>query len=209
MCGLVKPTGFIGTNKSCAADTVHALADDFNAGRLTQPRRGRVDLDRLVLQRQPAVLDMRGWRAIDAAEIARGAAGDRPREKFLTVETLGILLLGYVVELVVLVRERLVDLGLRDRSEAVFEEPARQRGTEVLVPRNLPTRVRTNDQRLVGLEVHELPALVLVDGLVDAGIFVDDSSEYILGPDHRRDTGRAPKYWHRVRFVIVEQEVEF
>ena len=32
---------------------------------------------------------------------------------------------------------------------------------------------------------------------------------YVLGPDHRRDTGRAPKYWHRVRLVIVEQEVEF
>lgn len=47
----------------------------------------------------------------------------------------------------------------------------------------------------------------LIDGMVDAGIFVDDSSEYILGPDHRRDTGRAPKYWHRVRLVIVEQEV--
>ena len=25
----------------------------------------------------------------------------------------------------------------------------------------------------------------LVDGLVDAGLFVDDSREYVLGPDHR------------------------
>ena len=49
----------------------------------------------------------------------------------------------------------------------------------------------------------------LIDGMVDAGIFVDDSSEYILGPDHRRDTGRAPKHWHRVRLVIVEQQAEF
>lgn len=49
----------------------------------------------------------------------------------------------------------------------------------------------------------------IIDGMVDAGIFVDDSSDYILGPDHRRDTGRAPRHWHRVRLVIVEQEVEW
>ena len=49
----------------------------------------------------------------------------------------------------------------------------------------------------------------LIDGMVDAGVFVDDSSEFVIGPDHRRDTGRAPKHWHRVRLVIVEQEVSF
>lgn len=31
------PTGFIGTNKRCAQDTVAALVDDWNAGRLTPP----------------------------------------------------------------------------------------------------------------------------------------------------------------------------
>lgn len=49
----------------------------------------------------------------------------------------------------------------------------------------------------------------IIDGMVDAGIFVDDSSDYIIGPDHRRDTGRAPKHWHRVRLVITEQVVEW
>ena len=78
------PTGFIGTNKSCAAQTVHALVDDYNAGLLTDPVRGSTTLARLVRQRQPDLVDVAGWRAIDAAEIARG--GDqRPREKFTVI----------------------------------------------------------------------------------------------------------------------------
>jgi len=32
------PTGFIGTNKACARETVDALVEDFNSGRLTAPR---------------------------------------------------------------------------------------------------------------------------------------------------------------------------
>ena len=32
------PTGFIGTNKACARETVEALVEDFNAGRLDSPR---------------------------------------------------------------------------------------------------------------------------------------------------------------------------
>ncbi|TFI42343.1 4Fe-4S ferredoxin [Rhodococcus sp. 1R11] len=36
------PSGFIGTNKSCAQETVGHLVDDFNAGRLTDP----IDLPR-------------------------------------------------------------------------------------------------------------------------------------------------------------------
>ena len=78
------PTGFIGTNKSCAAQTVHALVDDYNAGLLTDPARGSTTLTRLVRQRQPDLVDAAGWRAIDAAEIAHG--GDqRPREKFTVI----------------------------------------------------------------------------------------------------------------------------
>ncbi|WP_299566465.1 FAD-dependent oxidoreductase [uncultured Mycolicibacterium sp.] len=78
------PTGFIGTNKSCAAQTVHRLVDDYNAGRLADPPHGRAALDRLVRRRAPQVVDAAGWRAIDAAEIARGG-GIRPRNKFTSV----------------------------------------------------------------------------------------------------------------------------
>jgi len=78
------PTGFIGTNKSCAAQTVRNLVDDYNAGVLRDPAARPAALDKLVRDRRPGVLDAAGWHAIDAAEVARGGA-DRPRAKFLTV----------------------------------------------------------------------------------------------------------------------------
>lgn len=79
------PTGFIGTNKSCAAETVHRLVDDYNAGVLADPQRKPAALDKLVRARQPDVVDAAGWRAIDAAEITRGGE-DRTRDKFTTVQ---------------------------------------------------------------------------------------------------------------------------
>lgn len=78
------PTGFIGTNKSCAAETVHNLVADYNAGLLPDPSERASALDKLVRARQPAVVDAAGWKAIDAAEIARGGP-DRPRDKFTEV----------------------------------------------------------------------------------------------------------------------------
>ncbi|MBV8966781.1 MAG: ferredoxin, partial [Mycobacteriaceae bacterium] len=79
------PTGFIGTNKSCAQETVNALVDDYNDGRLPDPVATLDALDRLVRCRQPQVIDRDGWRAIDTAEISRGQAAGRPREKFASV----------------------------------------------------------------------------------------------------------------------------
>jgi ferredoxin--NADP+ reductase len=86
VAGWVKrgPTGFIGTNKSCAAETVHTVVADYNAGRLADPVAEPSALRALVGARQPAVVDAAGWRAIDAAEIARGANA-RPRNKFTEV----------------------------------------------------------------------------------------------------------------------------
>ncbi|OAN34795.1 FAD-dependent oxidoreductase [Mycolicibacterium iranicum] len=78
------PTGFIGTNKSCAAETVHNLVADYNNGLLTGPVHKPSALERLVRGRQPAVIDAAGWKAIDDAEVARGG-GSRPRDKFTSV----------------------------------------------------------------------------------------------------------------------------
>ncbi len=75
------PTGFIGTNKSCAAQTVHNLVADYNDGLLTDPVGKPAALEKVVRDRQPAVVDGEGWKAIDAAEIARGG-DERPRDKF-------------------------------------------------------------------------------------------------------------------------------
>ncbi|WP_328391822.1 FAD-dependent oxidoreductase [Nocardia sp. NBC_00416] len=47
------PTGFIGTNKSCAQETVQQLADDFNAGRLPEPAGSAPAFDRLLRGRRP------------------------------------------------------------------------------------------------------------------------------------------------------------
>jgi ferredoxin--NADP+ reductase len=76
------PTGFIGTNKSCASETVHNLVADYNNGLLRDPA-GK-GFDKLVRARQPNVIDAAGWKAIDAAEIARGGEG-RPRDKFTSI----------------------------------------------------------------------------------------------------------------------------
>ncbi|MBV8221714.1 MAG: FAD-dependent oxidoreductase [Solirubrobacterales bacterium] len=79
------PTGFIGTNKSCAQETVNALVEDYNGGLLTDPQGAPAALNRLVRRRQPDVVNRAGWRVIDRAEIERGEADGRPRDKFSTI----------------------------------------------------------------------------------------------------------------------------
>lgn len=46
----------------------------------------------------------------------------------------------------------------------------------------------------------------LVDGLVDAGVLIDDSHEWVIGPDYRRDPVKAPKGHHTVRLEIEDVE---
>ncbi|UXA17337.1 4Fe-4S binding protein [Mycobacterium sp. SMC-4] len=81
------PTGFIGTNKSCAAQTVHTLVDDYNSGVLVDPVHKPAALERAVRARHPEMIDARGWRAIDDAEVTRGG-GRRPRDKFTSITDL-------------------------------------------------------------------------------------------------------------------------
>jgi len=81
------PSGFIGTNKSCAFETVQSLVDDYNAGLLPGPRTGPDALAKLVHTRKTEVVDAAGWRAIDEAEIRRGGQL-RPRNKFTSVPEL-------------------------------------------------------------------------------------------------------------------------
>ena len=64
--------------------TVHDLVADYNAGRLADPADKPAALDKLVRSRRPDVVDAGGWKAIDAAEIARGGE-TRPRDKFTAV----------------------------------------------------------------------------------------------------------------------------
>jgi ferredoxin--NADP+ reductase len=78
------PSGFIGTNKSCSRETVQALVDDYNEGLLPDPPARPSQLEKLVRDRQPEAVNRQGWHKIDAAEIARGRAANRVREKFRT-----------------------------------------------------------------------------------------------------------------------------
>jgi ferredoxin--NADP+ reductase len=79
------PTGFIGTNKSDSLQTVQTLVGDFNDDLLSDPAGGPRAVARMVRVRQPDVIDAAGWKAIDTAEIARGSADDRPRDKFTSI----------------------------------------------------------------------------------------------------------------------------
>ncbi len=77
------PSGFIGTNKQCAQQTIGALLEDAAAGQLLAPRQSRRDFDALLAHRQPAQVGYAGWKRIDRAECALGAELGRPRRRFV------------------------------------------------------------------------------------------------------------------------------
>ncbi|MEN0134151.1 MAG: FAD-dependent oxidoreductase [Rhodococcus sp. (in: high G+C Gram-positive bacteria)] len=81
------PTGVIGTNKYCSAETVRMLIDDFSAGRLDAPA-DREGLDRLIAERAPDAVDYQGWQRIDKTERAEGRAAGRTRTKLITIESM-------------------------------------------------------------------------------------------------------------------------
>jgi ferredoxin/flavodoxin---NADP+ reductase len=86
-CGWIKrgPTGIIGTNKPCSVATVSAVLADVAA--LDQgPKPGAEGLPALQGGNGRRVVSYEDWIAIDQAEMSRGAAGGKPREKFTSVE---------------------------------------------------------------------------------------------------------------------------
>ncbi|ORM38245.1 hypothetical protein [Williamsia sp. 1135] len=78
------PSGVIGTNKKCAADTVEALLADFEKAQLVTPVLDQAAFVSLVRERQPDVVDFTGWTRIDKAE--KAAAGNRRRPKVKLVD---------------------------------------------------------------------------------------------------------------------------
>jgi ferredoxin--NADP+ reductase len=79
------PTGIIGTNREDSVATVKSLlADlpDLDAG----PKRGADGLQALLRSRAVRVVSYADWQQIDAAEVKRGTAVNKPREKFTRVD---------------------------------------------------------------------------------------------------------------------------
>ena len=87
------PSGVIGTNKTCAQETVQCMVKDLEAGKLLEPdSTDRDALEALVRERQPQVITYEDWKAIDAAEISKGESDGRPRVKFTNLEDMLALL---------------------------------------------------------------------------------------------------------------------
>ncbi|MEU6061014.1 FAD-dependent oxidoreductase [Streptomyces sp. NPDC047097] len=82
------PSGGIGANRTCAAETVGTLLADAVAGTLPEPTGSARDFHRLARRRNRRVVDARGMAVIDRAETDRGRRDGRPRVKLATVEEL-------------------------------------------------------------------------------------------------------------------------
>jgi len=80
------PSGVIGTNKKCAAETVSALLSDHEAGRLTSPEHDTASLESLISQRQPRALGHSDWQTIDQHEQTSAADALRPRVKLVDID---------------------------------------------------------------------------------------------------------------------------
>lgn len=79
----------IGTNKTCAQETVACMVEDLQAGQHFNPLEPSVAaLEALIKSRQPRFVTYENWLKIDAAEIALGDAQQRPRVKFVSVEAM-------------------------------------------------------------------------------------------------------------------------
>ncbi|WP_243076341.1 FAD-dependent oxidoreductase [Microbacterium sp. SS28] len=73
------PNGVVGTNRKCALETVTSVLEDITAG---ESRASSAEaIDAVLAERGVDVVDWNAWRAIEAAEIAAGAASGRERVK--------------------------------------------------------------------------------------------------------------------------------
>jgi ferredoxin--NADP+ reductase len=78
------PSGVIGTNKKCAAETVAGVLDDARGGRLNEPPAAAGDaVEPWLRGRVAGLVTWRGWQAIDTHEQALGAPLGRPRVKLV------------------------------------------------------------------------------------------------------------------------------
>jgi ferredoxin--NADP+ reductase len=90
------PSGVIGTNKKDAQETVDAIFEDLEAGRIRGPAADRrtpaseaedvAPMEALLSERAGDHVTYVGWQAIDRAEVAAGEPHGRPRIKFCRID---------------------------------------------------------------------------------------------------------------------------
>ena len=80
------PTGIIGTNKTCAQETVACMVEDLHAGNILEPEDPSVTgVKSLIEERQQGAVSYSEWLNIDSEEQRLGEAQGRPRVKFTSV----------------------------------------------------------------------------------------------------------------------------
>ena len=78
------PSGVIGTNKKCAAETVAKIVEDRAAGLLDAPARPSGDeIESWLRDRLPDLVSWDGWQLIDSHETSLGEPYGRPRVKLV------------------------------------------------------------------------------------------------------------------------------
>lgn len=78
-------SGVIGTNKADSAETVKNLFADMPQLKACEVPESKA-VRALIEERKIQVIDFKSWKKIDAAEIERGQAVGKPREKFVSIE---------------------------------------------------------------------------------------------------------------------------
>ncbi len=79
------PSGIIGTNRADSIETVESILEDLGKATLWEAP-GMAAIETTISGLRKRVVGLSEWRAIDAAEIERGAARGKPREKFTRIE---------------------------------------------------------------------------------------------------------------------------
>jgi ferredoxin--NADP+ reductase len=81
------PSGVIGTNKTCAQETVNCMVEDLESENIFEPGSpSRDSIEALLRERKTDFVTYAGWEKIDAEEIARGEAAGRPRVKLTNIQ---------------------------------------------------------------------------------------------------------------------------
>ena len=83
------PNGILGTNKRDAKETVESFIEDMASGGAgSHSLAAQHEIDAHLAHNGLDIVDLKGWRAIDAREVALGRADDRPRSKLTRLDNL-------------------------------------------------------------------------------------------------------------------------